>query len=101
MKAIEQAAKECAEKMWGDCFNATPDKLEEAFKAGAAFAQEWISVEDELPPICIEASEENILLLRNKIDGITLGYRKIYYWYSQLGILTFDTVTHWRQINRK
>jgi len=48
MKTIEQAAQEFAEKA---TLNAGADrtKRENAFKAGVEWAQEWISVEDELP----------------------------------------------------
>ena len=61
MKTIEQAALEYAEHEAndfpsGDCradmnLCEIEDWFKDAFKAGAEFAQRWISVEEELPPL--------------------------------------------------
>ena len=48
MKTIEQAAVEYAESLEDNDYTI---ETEAAFKAGAEFAQRWISVEEELPPL--------------------------------------------------
>lgn len=51
MKTIDQAAKE----LFPDCNNESDQKtvemFREIFRKGAKFAQQWISVEDELPEL--------------------------------------------------
>lgn len=51
MKTIELVANDYAHRNWGDCFDASFEQLENAFKAGVEFAKRWISVEDELPEL--------------------------------------------------
>jgi hypothetical protein len=62
MKTVEQAAKEYADRivpLEGKDKHSAPyltafehnDDVDNAFKAGVEFAQRWISVEEELPPI--------------------------------------------------
>ena len=48
MKTAEQAAVEYAESLEDNDYTI---ETEAAFKAGAEFAQRWISVEEELPPL--------------------------------------------------
>ena len=108
MKTIEEAAKEYAEKLNYSMeakHNMCPMDFEISFKAGIAFAEEWISVEEELPERCKKATAYNILVLKTEIDGeikaITLGYLMSDCWYTQLGKVEIESITHWRPINRK
>lgn len=110
MKTIEEAAKEYQTKIYEDVFeegSLSEQKLQciNDFKAGIAFAEEWISVEDELPERCKKATAYNILVLKTEIDGeikgITLGYLMSDCWYTQLGKVKIESITHWRPINRK
>lgn len=51
MKTIKQAAKEFAESEIMETYDSTIEELKRiSFIHGAKFSQEWISVEDELPP---------------------------------------------------
>lgn len=53
------------------------DNTEEAFKAGVEFAQQWISVKDELPELTYCPSfnhYSDIILLKNKSGTIFSGY---------------------------
>ena len=106
MKTIEEAAREYQTKIYEDVFeegSLSEQKLQciNDFKAGVAFAEEWISVKDELP--------------ENSIDIIfkTRG-KRIYYGFYGLSCnfyaevvdifgknIMIDKVTHWRPINRK
>ena len=99
MKTIEQAAQEYADDHYGKNYiteNKTHD--ENAFKAGVEFAQRWISVKDELPPID--------KLVQVKIQEIDSD--KVYYDHDKImpqePFNMFEceqsmvTVTHWRPI---
>lgn len=108
MKTINEAAKEYAIKeicLKIEFASSSKEEIElciRDFTAGVQFAEEWISVEDELPPIIAgDVSEENILLLKNKEKGITLGWRRPYGYHTQLGVFNEVTITHWRPINKK
>ena len=105
MKTIEKAATDYQTKIYEDVFeesSLSEQKLQciNDFKAGVAFAQEWISVEDELP-------ERGIVVLAK--CGKT-------YWIADLqphgkGLTLYSIrgsryseefeATHWRPINRK
>ena len=113
MKTIEDAARDYAiHEYWGvceivDCESMT-DKSEEDFKAGADFAQRWISVEEELPDI-----GEEVLVKRELRQGDTWVQRFCSVstrlaasgeWedvkWSDVGH-TRGIVTHWRPIELK
>jgi hypothetical protein len=82
MKTIEQAAQEHAQK-------SVTQSVHVAFAAGAAFAQHWIPVEEELPQ-----HKTKVLVLLNNDDVQTD------YWFGFW--LTFQNkVTHWRPIELK
>ena len=113
MKTIEQAARDYAiHEYWGVCeivdCESMADKSEEDFKAGADFAQRWISVEEELPPI-----GEMVLTKMEKRHGDTW----VQHYYSTATRLenqgewqdvnwvdhsmSFGHITHWRPIELK
>ena len=105
MKTIEDAAGYYANScLYNDCIT----EREESFKAGVEFAQRWISVEEELPPI-----GEMVLTKMEKRHGDTW----VQHYYSTATRLenqgewqdvnwvdhsmSFGHITHWRPINLK
>ena len=107
MKSIEEAAREYAVHMVGSDSSYEQNDLEEGFKAGVEFAQQWISVDDELPP----CSDEDILIKGIDSDGREnmpdIGYMHSSNdnkpskenFISLSGEIT--EVTHWRPIELK
>lgn len=102
METIEDAARDYAiHEYWGVCEIVDCDgmicKSEEDFKAGVEFAQRWISVEEELPPLGIPVT------CRYNMFG------KEYYWsgtfYTEERVMHFIKkhlmITHWRLIEVK
>jgi hypothetical protein len=103
MKTINQASKEFAESEIMETYDSTIEELKRiSFIYGAKFAQEWISVEDELPPI------DELVLAKTVINDM------IFYSLDSIICLetddeTFDQYpswtegdpTHWRPIERK
>ena len=105
MKTIEDAAGYYANScLYNDCIT----EREESFKAGSEFAQRWISVEEELPPI-----GEMVLTKMEKRHGDTW----VQHYYSTATRLenqgewqdvnwvdhsmSFGHITHWRPIELK
>lgn len=69
------------------------------FKAGAEFAQQWISVEDELP----ERQEETyriIVKAEHKYEVIREIRRDAFHYEIEY-IFSREGYTHWRPIERK
>ncbi|MCL2434967.1 MAG: DUF551 domain-containing protein [Lentimicrobiaceae bacterium] len=90
MKTIEQAAIE-----W--MHNADEPTWEDCFESGAAFAQQWISVYDELPEIDIQVLYKNkthygVAFRVHSIDD-TVNWNIFQYPDNQ--------ITHWRPIELK
>ena len=105
MKTIEDAAGYYANScLYNDCIT----EREESFKAGVEFAQRWISVEEELPPI-----GEMVLTKMEKRHGDT--WVQNYYstatrlenqgeWQDVNWVdhsMSFGHITHWRPIELK
>ena len=65
-----------------------------SFKAGVRFAEEWISVDDELPEINKEPYEIFVRTYQNKHDVLTIVDD------FEIKVLK-EHFTHWRPINRK
>jgi hypothetical protein len=92
MKTIEEAAKEYADMT----FYFTESTVMSAFEAGVEFAQRWIPVEEEYPPI-------------GKLVQVKGNYSDTEVWYSHDTLLCSDEddeqwdsgdyPTHWRKIN--
>lgn len=105
MKTVEQAAIDYAYSLEDNDYTI---ETEFAFKAGAEFAQRWISVEEELPPI-----GEMVLTKMEKMHGDT--WVQNYYstatrlenqgeWQDANWVdhsISFGHITHWRQIELK
>ena len=104
MKTIEQAAREYANSNFQNCsYHYLGDKrltdfdaINAAFKKGKAFAEEWISFKDELPPF---SSKSKILLKREKAAGETIYELRKFTTSSKVHLQEF--FTHWRPINRE
>ena len=80
MKTIEQVAREVYT-------NATHDE-QVAFKRGVEFAQQWISVDDELP-----TSEDGSVLVKLKDGRVTISFMLV------CGDFAYNVKpTHWRKI---
>ena len=99
METIEDAAGYYANScLYNDCIT----EREESFKAGVEFAQRWIGVEEELPPI-----GEKVITKMTKDKrtayGIATRIREEWeinvHWVDH----TFSnmTITHWRPIELK
>ena len=83
MKTIEEAAKEYVQSRPYSTLE-TPKLKDEAydgFNVGVEFAQRWIDVEDELPPVnelviakYLNYEDEKILLLNYQGDEAELDY---------------------------
>ena len=103
MKTAEQAAVEYAESLEDNDYTI---ETEAAYKAGSEFAQRWISVEEELPPI-----GEMVLTKMEKRHGDT--WVQHYYstatrlenqgeWQTVNWVdhsISFGHITHWRHID--
>jgi hypothetical protein len=96
MKTIKEAATERANSL---CFPKNKEEfrkmIHQAFCSGAKFAQQWISVDEELPEL------NKAVLIKNK-TGVGIGSR--YSGKSFIGkgfTSSWGEVTHWRQIELK
>jgi len=95
MKTIDEAAKEHSRKQPYGVWN---DNAIESFKAGVEFAQQWIPVEEELPPINEPITIKYIL--RNGFFDYWSGtfhteIRRLHFLETHLKF------THWRPIELK
>ena len=100
MKTIEEAAKDFNDSHVNGHH---PQKwVSDIFKAGVEFAQEWISVEEELPPIGEKVITKMAKDKRTSY-GIATRIREEWeinaHWIDH----TFSnmTITHWRPIELK
>jgi len=94
MKSKEQAAID-----YHKCNPKNSNKL--AFLAGVAFAEQWISLEDELPEIVKNNNSDFVLLLFE--DHFTIGSlnNNGYGWRDFWGNPIIYEILGWRPINRK
>lgn len=100
MKTIEKAAEQHAEQYSDDPHYIGYD----AFKAGVAFAQRWIPVEEELPePEKCNASENVLIKLDTGYTAVAFYDSDIEEWYviHPLTKIRNSYITHWRQIELK
>ena len=114
MKSIEEAAREFADKRQTAQGRKETGSYPPAawFKAGVTFAQEWVSVEDELPedetPVLtkiefLDANDEKVM--EDETLYSVAGYsRTIQQWIKEIHYYFPDEEykpTHWRPIERK
>lgn len=95
MKTIEEAAIDCALK---DEFPNGYDAECAGFRAGVKFAEEWISVEDELP-----GNQDIVFIMTDKGcygTGYLHGKKSGFVTYGEDAYKEFGNVTHWRPIHR-
>ena len=88
MKTIEEAAKDFNDSHVNGHH---PQKwVSDIFKAGVDFAQRWIPIEEELPPV----SQQVIVKLKNNWHACT--------WLLGDGTFAYNIKpTHWRYIDLK
>ena len=87
MKTIKEAAHEYFRKAQ---LHLAPAGSEYGFVAGVEFAQRWIPIEEELPPV----SQQVIVKLKNDWHTCT--------WLLGDGTFAYNVKpTHWRPINLK
>ena len=117
MKTIEEVAKEysCRDDLTKLEFPINKELLcaleEIALKEGVRMAEEWISVEDELPPTLpykegIIENEDLLLLKHGQFQSLEFGVlrdsKKGKFWeLPDRGVFKLKEITHWRPINRK
>ena len=88
MKTIEEAAKDFNDSHVNGHHPQT--WVSDIFKAGVDFAQRWISIDEELPPV----SQQVIVKLKNDWHTCT--------WLLGDGTFAYNVKpTHWRPINLK
>lgn len=91
-----KSSKDDLELSFGQLIEKTiKEALENGFKAGVEFAQQWISVEDELP------EDNKLVIFKDNVDTIFLRHIDNRYWYEKREYCDQDVdyVTHWRPIN--
>ena len=95
MKTIKDAASDYAEETKDTTNGMLYADSQDAFRAGAEFAQRWIPVEEELPETN-EFEESKIIIIKGKY-GIDIGR---YYSMSKRFFLASGNfeVTHWRYV---
>lgn len=109
MKTIDEAAIEYAEKLDPEILMSTIPQISElSFKSGVAFAEEWISVEDELPIFDknkLVSGEYDLYLVKMRIGSISpkTTYAVSFLTREDRWNCEFDwnVVTHYRPINKK
>lgn len=92
MKTVEEAAKEYVRKKRGFATEFELKHDSEIFKSGVEFAQRWIPVEEELPPLsqkvlCKDSTVFDVYLFESNTD-------------RDIKIEVCE-VTHWRPIEIK
>lgn len=117
MKTIDEAAKESAKKAWSNYENPSEHNIigsEMDFKAGAKFAQQWISVEEEEHPPITEICDSDgklhysayVLLKVKTLQYPVVGYYCFFDDDQLFDVIGEDEVkqediTHWRLIEIK
>lgn len=106
MKTIKQAAMDHFFEIHGDYNNAHIHSI--AFKTGVAFAEEWISIKDELPdydqPILtkdIHGFYDLMYFRRAGDEGVSDFDEDVFINNCIWSKLSENIITHWRPINRK
>lgn len=99
---IEKAAEKYVEERWWKIVRGWLNRLNHAFTHGVKWAERWIPVEEELPPI----GKDVTVLLKGKdengkdtfnvhtFDEI-VSYKRLKGWFDFYGF------THWRPIEHK
>ena len=105
MKTIEEAARDysCRDNLTKLEFPINKELLcaleEIALKEGVKIAEEWISVEKELP------INQDIVLVKTDLGCVTIAYlhgkKSGFIVYGEDAYIEFGNITHWRPIKRK
>ena len=84
MSNLQEKAEKYAQALWGDCFDATPEHIQNGVVFGYELCQKeyeeklrWIPVEEKLPPL-----NEQVLLLYDT-DEYCVGVMTNYGFYLQ------------------
>ena len=101
MKTIEQAAKEYSDRVGGDNF--AKIELQNSFEAGVEFAQTWIPVDEELPPVMIPViAKMSYNLALTNIPAVDCCVFNGDAWFNAMRQQHSNgNVTHWRPIELK
>ena len=93
MKTIEEAAIDCANgyvEGYRNFYPANEGDFIDVFESGVEFAQRWIPIDEELPPV----SQQVIVKLKNNWHACT--------WLLGDGTFAYNIKpTHWRPIEIK
>ena len=95
MQSIEEASKEYEnQELHIEDGQYTSTAIIEAFTAGVEFAQQWIKIEDELPPL------NTLLQVKGIVEGGKIGYDFAKFEFKK-GLCAYHLIraTHWRPIN--
>ena len=104
MKTIEQAAREHANEYWGENYNTECKNYNEAgFTSGVEFAQKWIPVDEELPPVMIPViAKMSYNLALTNIPAVDCCVFNGDAWFNAMRQQHSNgNVTHWRPIELK
>ena len=101
MKTIKEGIRHCIEclKYLSNYPPYEPESVKHGFVQGVYFAQEWISVDDELP------ENQDIVLVKTDLGCVTIAYlhgkKSGFIVYGEDAYIEFGNITHWRPIKRK
>ncbi len=90
MKTIKEGLYDAYKKVSGKAF------FEDGFNAGVKFAQQWISVDDELP------ENQDLVLVKTNLNSVCTAYlhglKSGFITYGEDAFVEFGEITHWRPI---
>lgn len=90
MKTIKQGLEEAYTKAGENAY------FGNGFNEGVKFAQQWISVDDELP------ENQDLVLVKTNLNSISTAYlhgiKSGFITYGEDAFVEFGEITHWRLI---
>ena len=102
MKTIEDAALEYAIQRHVDAEELKYiGRYQQSFKAGAEFAQRWVSVEEELPDSKNGYINKEVIAFTSDKFSYILIYDDYLGWLPNGTDADIDNITHWRPLNLK
>jgi len=90
MKTIQKGLYEAYERVSGKAY------FEDGFNDGVKFAQQWISINEELP------QNQDLVLVKTNLNSICTAYlhglKSGFITYGEDAFIEFGYITHWRPI---